>query len=53
MSNCVIEGASHVYHNLTTAELVEMALQRKESLLTENGALRVLTGKYTGTITKG
>ncbi|MBC8015222.1 MAG: phosphoenolpyruvate carboxykinase (ATP) [Sporomusaceae bacterium] len=48
MSNCVIEGASHVYHNLTTAELVEMAVQRKEGLLAENGALRVSTGKYTG-----
>ena len=48
MSNCIVEGASHVYHNLTTAELVEMALQRKEGLLAANGALRVSTGKYTG-----
>lgn len=48
MNNCAIEGASHVYHNLTTAELVEMAVQRKEGLLAGNGALRVSTGKYTG-----
>jgi len=48
VSKCIIEGASKVYQNLTTAELVEMALQRKEGLLAENGALRVATGKYTG-----
>lgn len=48
MSKCIIDGARNVYHNLTTAELVEMALQRKEGLLAENGALRVSTGKYTG-----
>ena len=48
MSKCIINGANHVYHNLTTAELIETALQRKEGLLTENGALRVSTGKYTG-----
>jgi len=48
MGKCIIEGATHVYHNSTTAELVEMALQRKEGLLAENGALRVSTGKYTG-----
>jgi len=48
MSKCIIDGASHVYHNLPTAELIEMALQRKEGLLAENGALRVSTGKYTG-----
>ena len=48
MSKCIIDGASNVYHNLTTAQLVEMALQRKEGLLAKNGALRVSTGKYTG-----
>jgi len=48
MSKCIIDGASNVYHNLTTAELVEKALQRKEGILAENGALRVSTGKYTG-----
>lgn len=30
MSQNILEGASKVYHNLTIAELVEMALQRKE-----------------------
>ena len=48
MSICIIDGASQVYHNLTTAELIEMALQRKEGMLAGNGALRVSTGKYTG-----
>ena len=48
MSKCIIEGASYIYHNLTPAKLVEVALQRKEGLLAGNGALRVLTGKYTG-----
>jgi len=48
MSNCIINGASHVYHNVTVAKLIEMALQRKEGLLAENGAFIVSTGKYTG-----
>jgi len=48
MSKCIIDGASHVYHNLTTAKLIEIAVQRKEGLLALNGALRVSTGKYTG-----
>jgi phosphoenolpyruvate carboxykinase (ATP) len=43
-----MERTSRVHHNLTTAELVEMALQRKEGILAGNGALRVSTGKYTG-----
>ncbi len=47
MSKC-IHGAKIIYHNLTTAELIEMSLQRKEGLLAGNGALRVSTGKYTG-----
>ena len=48
MSKCIIDGASNVYHNLTTAELIEMSLQRKEGKLAKNGALMVSTGKYTG-----
>lgn len=44
----LVNGASKVYHNLTTAELVEMALARQEGVLTSSGALRVTTGKYTG-----
>jgi len=48
MNKYGIDGAGQVYHNLTTAKLVEMALQRKEGVLASNGALRVSTGKYTG-----
>ena len=46
MKNHYTNGVLH--HNLTTAELVEIALQRKEGLLAGNGALCVATGKYTG-----
>lgn len=48
MDKCILDRASNVHHNLTTAELIETALQRKEGLLAGNGALRVSTGKYTG-----
>jgi phosphoenolpyruvate carboxykinase (ATP) len=44
----LVEGARTVYYNLTPAELVEMALERKEGKLTANGAFSVSTGKYTG-----
>lgn len=44
----ILNNASQVHLNLTPAELVELSLERKEGLLTENGALRVSTGKYTG-----
>ncbi len=37
-----------VYHNLTPAQLVEKALERKEGTLSNTGALVVETGKYTG-----
>jgi len=37
-----------VYRNLTPAELVEKALERKEGCLSNTGALVVTTGKYTG-----
>ncbi|WP_284645840.1 phosphoenolpyruvate carboxykinase (ATP) [Paenibacillus silviterrae] len=37
-----------IHRNLSTAQLVEAALHRMEGVLTSNGALRVLTGKYTG-----
>lgn len=36
------------YVNLSTAELVEHALRRGEGTLTDDGALAVDTGKYTG-----
>ena len=44
----IINGVKQVYYNLTPAQLIEMSLIRKESVLTETGALRVSTGKYTG-----
>ncbi|HWQ58021.1 MAG TPA: phosphoenolpyruvate carboxykinase (ATP) [Clostridia bacterium] len=37
-----------VYHNLTPARLVEMALVRGDGTLSTSGALVVNTGKYTG-----
>lgn len=40
--------AGKVFDNLTPAELVELAVVRKEGILTAEGALRVTTGKYTG-----
>ena len=40
--------ADAIHHNLTPAELVEHSLRRCEGKLSENGALVVDTGKYTG-----
>ena len=37
-----------VYHNLSVASLTEKALERGEGVLSETGALAVMTGKYTG-----
>lgn len=37
-----------VYRNLSVARLVEDALLMKEGVLTETGALLIMTGKYTG-----
>lgn len=42
--NCV----SKVYSNMTPPQLVELSLARREGVLAANGALQVLTGKYTG-----
>lgn len=39
---------AHIYRNLSPAHLTEHAIQRREAILTERGALRALTGKYTG-----
>lgn len=47
-SSIILNGASKVHLNLTTSELIEISLARKEGLLTADGALRVATGKYTG-----
>lgn len=38
----------HVHWNLTTPELYEHAIRNGEGELTKDGALRVLTGQYTG-----
>ncbi len=40
--------AKPLYHNLTTASLIEHALLRGEGQLTATGALAVRTGQYTG-----
>jgi phosphoenolpyruvate carboxykinase (ATP) len=37
-----------VHRNLSNAELVEKALQRNEGMLSEDGALTVRTGQFTG-----
>lgn len=44
----IVEGVGAIYANLSTAQLVEQAVQRGEGVLTDTGALRVTTGKYTG-----
>lgn len=38
----------NVYYQLSPAELTEKALAAGEGVLTDTGALRVMTGKYTG-----
>ena len=43
-----IINPTKVYHNLAVARLTEKALERGEGVLSETGALTVMTGKYTG-----
>jgi len=43
-----ITSGERVYRNLNVSRLVEIALARREGMLTNNGALCVQTGKYTG-----
>ena len=43
-----IENVSKAFWNLTPAELIEHALQNKEGVLTDEGALMADTGKFTG-----
>ena len=43
-----IETGAKIFWNLTTAPLVEQAVQRGEGQLTKDGALLVDTGKFTG-----
>lgn len=42
------QHANNAHHNLSVSKLIETALQRKEGVLASSGALRALTGKYTG-----
>ncbi|HYF90959.1 MAG TPA: phosphoenolpyruvate carboxykinase (ATP) [Symbiobacteriaceae bacterium] len=44
----VLERSPKVHRNLGVASLIEQAVSRKEGLLTDEGALTVTTGKYTG-----
>ncbi len=44
----MIANSRQIYHNLSTAQLVETALARGEGILASNGALVVTNGKYTG-----
>ncbi|WP_448520413.1 phosphoenolpyruvate carboxykinase (ATP) [Rhodoflexus sp.] len=37
-----------IFYNLSVGELVELAIERKEGTLTDNGALMYDTGKFTG-----
>ena len=43
-----ITNPKAVYRNLTPAALTEKALENKEGILMDTGALVVTTGKYTG-----
>lgn len=47
-SEKLLSLAGTVHYNLTVAELVERALARGEGKIAANGAIRVVTGKYTG-----
>ncbi len=44
----IIGNASHTYLNLTTDELVNKAIEKKEGILTDKGALAADTGEFTG-----
>ena len=43
-----IATSANLYWNLTTAPLVELAIERQEGLLAKDGPLVVTTGKHTG-----
>ena len=43
-----IAGKGVVHRNLAVPKLVLMAIERGEGVLTETGALNVITGRYTG-----
>lgn len=48
LSRLGVHTKGQVFNNLPAAKLVEMALERNEGVLASNGALSVLTGRYTG-----
>ena len=39
---------ANIYHQLSPAQLTEKALERGEGILSDTGALCVMTGAYTG-----
>ena len=43
-----LKNVADAYWNLTPAELVEESIIRGEGVLSDNGALAVDTGKFTG-----
>lgn len=44
----VLSRGHMVHHNLGSARLIELSVSRGEGILTDQGALNVTTGKYTG-----
>ena len=44
----VVASAGNVFENLTPDQLIEKALERKEGVLTDRGALAADTGEFTG-----
>ena len=48
LSYISLDRAVHVLYQLSPAELIEEALKRNEGVLTDNGALAVDTGEFTG-----
>lgn len=48
LSGIGLNNLNNVWHNLSPERLIEQALHRGEGVLTDTGALRVETGKYTG-----
>ena len=48
LSKWGIINTGKVFHNLTPAQLTTEAVKRGEGVLSDTGALSVMTGKYTG-----
>lgn len=47
-----LNNLGNVMHNLSPERLVEEALRHEEGILTDTGAFRVVTGKYTGSFSQ-